>query len=63
MVLELCEMLGERAAAVRVVDISDDDALERKYGNRLPVLLIDGEFICAYRLDAERITPYLVNDE
>jgi hypothetical protein len=53
---ELAELLGpEAATAVQVVDIEGRPELERKYGTRIPVLLADGEFVCAYRLDAERV--------
>ena len=53
---ELAQMLGPAdAAAVQIVDIDGDPELERKYGTRIPVLLADGEFVCAYRLDAERV--------
>jgi hypothetical protein len=43
------------AAQVTVVDIDQDPVLQRKYGQRIPVLLADGEFLCDYRLDAERV--------
>jgi hypothetical protein len=56
---ELAELLGPAAAAVQVVDIEGDPELERKYGTRIPVLLADGEFVCAYRLDGERVRAYL----
>lgn len=57
---ELAELLGPAAAAaVQVVDIEADPELERKYGTRIPVLLADGEFVCAYRLDPQRVRPYL----
>ena len=57
---ELAELLGPAAAAaVQVVDIEGDPELERKYGTRIPVLLADGEFVCAYRLDVERVRAYL----
>jgi len=57
---ELAELLGPAvAAAVQVVDIASDPELERKYGTRIPVLLADGEFVCAYRLDVERVRAYL----
>jgi hypothetical protein len=57
---ELADMLGAAAsAAVTVVDISDDDALERRYGTKIPVLTADGDFICAYHLDRERVAAYL----
>jgi hypothetical protein len=53
---ELAEVLGpEGAAAVQVVDIDGQPELERKYGTRIPVLMADGEFVCAYRLDVERV--------
>ncbi len=57
---ELAELLGPAAAAaVQVVDIEGDPELERKYGTRIPVLLADGEFVCACRLDVERVRAYL----
>ncbi|MGC3980744.1 MAG: glutaredoxin family protein [Steroidobacteraceae bacterium] len=59
MCTELVELLGEQAAAIQVRDISGDPDLEHRYGTRIPVLLIDGDFICAYRLDRERLRPYL----
>jgi Glutaredoxin-like domain (DUF836) len=61
MLQQLVDLLGEQAGQVMVQDISDDAELERKYGQRIPVLIIDGEFVCAYRLDQSRIQPYLVN--
>ena len=55
------ELLGPaEAARVSVVDIDQDPELERKYGARIPVLTADGEFVCAYRLDAERVASLLV---
>jgi glutaredoxin len=53
---ELTGVLGpEAAAAVQVVDIDGQPELERRYGARIPVLMADGEFVCAYRLDVERV--------
>lgn len=59
MFAELCEWLGESANAIKVQDISGDAALERQYGSRIPVLMIDGEFVCAYHLDRARAAAYL----
>jgi hypothetical protein len=57
---ELAEVLGPVIAAqVQVVDVDDDPPLKHKYGSRVPVLMVDGEFLCAYRLDHERLAPYL----
>jgi glutaredoxin len=58
MLEELAELLGPQAA-VQVVDIDGEPELERKYGTRIPVLLADGEFVCAYRLDVERVRACL----
>jgi hypothetical protein len=56
---ELAELLGPQAAAVQVIDIGGDPQLERKYAMRIPVLLADGEFVCDYQLDAERVRAHL----
>jgi hypothetical protein len=59
MLADLAELLGaEEATRVEVVDISQDPALERKYGTRIPVLLANGDFVCDYRLDVERVNRY-----
>jgi hypothetical protein len=53
---DLAAALGAAAAAdVTVVDVDSDPDLARKYGQRIPVLLADGEFVCAYGLDVERV--------
>lgn len=53
---ELAEVLRPaEAAQVRVVDVDQDPVLARKYGHRIPVLLADGEFVCDYKLDRERV--------
>jgi hypothetical protein len=57
--IALADLLGERAAAVSVVDIESDEALHRKYFDRIPVLTVDGDFVCQYRLDVERVRRYL----
>ena len=57
---DLALVLGPAASAeVEVVDISDDDDLERLYGARVPVLTADGELVCAYYLDRDRVEAYL----
>lgn len=60
MLEQLAELLGPgAAAAVQVVDIGGEPELEHRYGTRIPVLTADGEFVCAYRLDAERVRALL----
>jgi hypothetical protein len=59
MLRELAELLdAAEAARVEVIDISTDFELERKYGTRIPVLFADGDFVCDYRLDVERVNRY-----
>lgn len=59
--VDLAELLGPgRSAAVEVVDISDDAALEARYGAKIPVLTADDDFVCCYRVDADRIRAHLI---
>lgn len=59
LIVQLAELLGADAVHASVVDISGNAELERKYGQRIPVLLADGEFVCAYHLDEQRVRGYL----
>ena len=60
LVAELAELLGPGASsAVSILDVDQDPVLQSKYGHRVPVLLADGEFVCAYRLDVDRVREYL----
>ena len=58
MLVEMASLLGPDAP-VAIIDISGDAELEAKYGRRVPVLLADGEFVCAYRLDRERMKQWV----
>ncbi len=49
------EPLCEGRAVVEVVDISEDPALERHYGLRIPVLAIGGRELCGYPLDKDAV--------
>jgi predicted thioredoxin/glutaredoxin len=60
----LCEdMLGELAAlestgtipAVTIVDVDSDPALERQFGLKVPVLLLDGSVVCHYTLNSNEL--------
>ena len=64
MIADLYDALGPQAASeILVLDVDADADAQRKYGQRVPVLLADGEFVCAYRLDPDRIRPYLTSDQ
>ena len=59
--IDLANLLGDLAASVQVVDIDADPGLSRKYSDRIPVLTVDDDFVCSYRLDVERVRRYLEN--
>lgn len=62
----LCEVMAGQLeplvrgrAELRVVDISSDLELKRRYGLRIPVLAAPDEELCQFRLDRERVERYL----
>lgn len=60
LLLELQTLIGPAAMQqVQVLDVDADPVTQQRYGARVPVLLADDEFVCAYRLDAERVRAYL----
>jgi hypothetical protein len=59
----LAPLAAAAGARVTEIDIDAHPALEVRYGDLVPVLLlgsIDGERLCHYRLDAERVRRVLV---
>ena len=59
--IELADLLGNQASRVRVVDVDDEPESKRKYSDRVPVLTVDDDFVCAHRLDRERVRRYLAD--
>jgi hypothetical protein len=62
----LCEVMSSELAPlvrgrayVTIVDISEDEELERQYGERIPVLAAGEDELSAYRLDAARVIQFL----
>jgi predicted thioredoxin/glutaredoxin len=60
----LCDdMLGELAVleaagtipAVTIVDVDSDPVLERQFGLKVPVLLLDGSVVCHYTLNSNEL--------
>jgi len=59
MLEELRSLLGARAARVTVVDVDGDQELRRRFGSKVPVLLLEGEVVCyghVDRAEVERLT-------
>ena len=44
---------------IAVADIDADPELERRHGERVPVLMHGGRELCHYRLDTAIVTAYL----
>ena len=64
---ELCEVmqadllavLGERSREVEVIDISGRAELEGRFGRKVPVLTVDDEILCVYRINEARVRSRL----
>lgn len=56
----LCEeaedMLAALAPGTRRVDVADDPGLERDWGSRVPVLVVDGRVVAEGRFDEGETT-------
>jgi hypothetical protein len=56
MLLGLAELERSQAIpAVTVVDVDSDPELTRRYGLKVPVLLLDGTAICHYTLNSNEV--------
>lgn len=65
---ELCDRFLEEIEALRarvpippveVVDVDSDATLQRRWGLKVPVLLLDGALVCGPRLDAPELLRLL----
>ncbi len=45
--------------SISIVDVDEDDALEARYGEDVPVVLHGDVELCRHRLDASAVTDYL----
>jgi hypothetical protein len=63
----LCEDMIEALRALQglfhfeiaVIDVDADPELERRHGNKVPVLMHDGCELCHYRIEPAIVTAYL----
>ena len=56
---ELAALRGRRAIEVLEVDVSLDPALNRLYGERIPVVEVAGEVVAELRVDARDVEDAL----
>lgn len=59
MLAALQALRGEFSFEVEVLDVDADPALEAKYDELVPVLEADGQELCHYFLDVEKVRAYL----
>lgn len=50
---------GRHAFSLEYVDVDEDAALERRFGERVPVLAAGGRELCHYHLDEAALLAYL----
>lgn len=58
MIADLEAFQPEYRFALEVVDVDEDETLERRYGHLVPVLAGNGEEICHYHLDPAALAAY-----
>jgi len=52
----LAELERDRTIpAVRIVDVDSDPELQRQFGLKVPVLLLDGSVVCHYTLNSKEL--------
>ncbi len=59
LIAELRFLCRNRQVSIDLVDIETDSVLTARYGERVPVLAVDGSEICEFRLDPARISRLL----
>lgn len=60
MITALRELQGRFRFEMRVVNVADDPVLERRYGERVPVLAHGERELCHYFLDSAAVTARLL---
>jgi glutaredoxin len=58
MIATLRELQARLSFHLDVVDVDSDEALQSRYGLKVPVLLAGGEEICHYHLDPVALDAY-----
>jgi len=63
MLLSLKQLSKSYPFEIRTIDIRDDPLLVERYGPRIPVLVVNGEELCHFTLDDEKVTSYLKTEK
>lgn len=59
MLAELRPLLAGRDTELEIVDVDQEEALRLRYGDKVPVLVADGEEVCHFRLLPDRVRQLL----
>ncbi len=59
MLAELRPLLVGRDTELEIVDIDQEETLRLRYGDKVPVLVADGEEVCHFRLLPDRVRQLL----
>ncbi|PRQ10680.1 thioredoxin family protein [Corynebacterium sp. 13CS0277] len=57
---QIAPIVAAHGARLVVVDIADDEDYRFDFGDRVPVVLVDGEEIAAWEVDEERLVSALL---
>ena len=58
MIAALREWQGRHGFHLEIIDVDSDDHLKSRYGERVPVLMAEGEEICHYYLNSRALDAY-----
>jgi thiol-disulfide isomerase/thioredoxin len=58
MIAALREWQGRHGFHLEIIDVDSDDDLKSRYGERVPVLMAEGEEICHYYLNYRALDAY-----
>ncbi|HTJ54548.1 MAG TPA: glutaredoxin family protein [Nitrosospira sp.] len=58
MIAALREWQGRQGFHLEIIDVDSDDDLKSRYGERVPVLMAEGEEICHYYLNSGALDAY-----
>ncbi len=61
MLAALQPLREEFGFGMEVIDVDERPEFEACYGERVPVLVIDGRELCHYQLDTPAVRAYLLN--
>jgi hypothetical protein len=57
----LREAWGGRSFNIESIDVDQDESLEERFGERVPVLVAGGRELCHYFLDTAAVRAYLAD--